>query len=96
MTRAADPRWVYNGGMPKMQVYLPNDLYDAVKQLGLPASSLLQNAVRAEVARRAAIVDAWAYVEEVEAESAPSPSEIEEARAWAHRVVHGSGDGASR
>jgi len=31
-----------------MQVYLPDDLYRAVKDLGLPASELLQAAVRAE------------------------------------------------
>ena len=37
--------------MPRMQVYLPDDLYDLVKARGLPASELLQKAVRAEVRR---------------------------------------------
>jgi hypothetical protein len=40
-----------------MQVYLPEDLYAAVKERGLPASELLQNAVRAEL-RREAILEA--------------------------------------
>jgi hypothetical protein len=38
--------------MPRMQVYLPDDLYRLVKKRRLPASELLQNAVRAEVRRR--------------------------------------------
>jgi len=38
--------------MPRMQVYLPTDLYEMVKERRLPASELLQEAVRAEVRRR--------------------------------------------
>jgi len=38
--------------MPRMQVYLPDELYRLVKKRRLPASELLQNAVRAEVRRR--------------------------------------------
>jgi post-segregation antitoxin (ccd killing protein) len=38
--------------MPRMQVYLPDDLYRLVKKRRLPASELLQSAVRAEVRRR--------------------------------------------
>lgn len=34
-----------------MQIYLPDDLYGLVKARGLPASELLQKAVRAEVRR---------------------------------------------
>jgi post-segregation antitoxin (ccd killing protein) len=34
-----------------MQVYLPDELYQQVKSRGLPASELLQDAVRAEVTR---------------------------------------------
>ena len=37
--------------MPRIQVYLPDDLHRAVKERGLPASELLQEAVRAEVRR---------------------------------------------
>ena len=38
--------------MPRIQVYLPDDLYTAVKARGLPASELLQKAVRAELRRQ--------------------------------------------
>ena len=38
-----------------MQVYLPDDLYEALKRRGLPASELLQVAVRAELERREAL-----------------------------------------
>jgi len=37
--------------MPRMQVYLPDELYDLVKTRRLPASELLQGAVRAELRR---------------------------------------------
>jgi len=40
-----------------MQVYLPDELYEAVKDRGLPASELLQEAVRVEV-RRQELLDA--------------------------------------
>jgi len=38
--------------MPRIQVYLPDDLYQQVKERGLPASELLQEAVRAELRRQ--------------------------------------------
>ena len=37
-----------------MQVYLPDDLYELVKARGLPASELLQKAVRAELSTSSA------------------------------------------
>ena len=46
-----------------MQVYLPDDLYEAVKRYKLPASRLLQEAVRANLCRRAAIEEANRYAE---------------------------------
>jgi hypothetical protein len=38
--------------MPRMQVYLPDELYKAVKDHKLPASELLQEAVEAELRRQ--------------------------------------------
>lgn len=38
--------------MPRMQIYLPDDLYEAVKEGRLSASELLQEAVRTELRRR--------------------------------------------
>lgn len=40
------------GCMPRMQVYLPQDLYAELKAEELPASELLQEAVRVEIKRR--------------------------------------------
>jgi post-segregation antitoxin (ccd killing protein) len=45
-----------------MQVYLPDDLYQAVKDRALPASELLQEAVRRELHRRTLLDLADAYV----------------------------------
>ncbi len=79
---------MHNGRMPKVQVYLPKDFHAAVKELDLPASRLLQDAVRTEVERRALVADAWAYVEEVEStHGAPCDAEITEAREWASRIL---------
>lgn len=41
--------------MPRLQVYLPEELYDELKKRDLPASELLQEAVRAELERRSAL-----------------------------------------
>lgn len=54
--------------MPRMQVYLPDDLYDLVKKRRLPASELLQGAVRAEVRRRRLLAEGDKYVAELIAE----------------------------
>ena len=54
--------------MPRMQVYLPDDLYRLVKKGRLPASELLQDAVRAEVRRRALLEETEKYLAELAAE----------------------------
>ena len=54
--------------MPRVQVYLPEDLYDELKRRDLPASELLQVAVRAEVERRQALDATDDYVAELAAE----------------------------
>ncbi len=45
-----------------MQVYLPDELYEAVKEHELPASKMLQDAVRADLQRRAALDETDRYV----------------------------------
>lgn len=57
--------------MPRMQLYLPDDLYDLVKARGLPASELLQNAVRAEVRRLDLLAQTDQYVARLIAEVGP-------------------------
>lgn len=68
--------------MPRMQVYLPDALYREVKERGLPASELLQEAVAAEVRRQVLEARADEYVEELIAEVG-EPSEAAMARAGA-------------
>ena len=51
-----------------MQVYLPDDLYEELKRRDLPASELLQIAVRAELERRDVLEATDAYLAELAAE----------------------------
>ena len=73
--------------MPRVQVYLPDDLYAELKTRSLPASELLQNAVRAEVERRSAIEATDLYLAELTAEvGEPSPRDRARARAIVRRI----------
>lgn len=70
--------------MPRMQVYLPDDLHRAVKERGLPASELLQDAIRAELNRQDKISALNEYLEELKAEvGEPTPEED----AWAEDIA---------
>jgi hypothetical protein len=70
-----------------MQVYLPNELYRAVKERGLPASELLQEAVRADVRRQLLNEPAGEYLAELVAEvGEPSPRERARAEVIARRI----------
>jgi len=51
--------------MPRMQVYLPDDLYDAVKDRKLGASDLLQKAVRAELHRQEILEETDRYLSDL-------------------------------
>jgi hypothetical protein len=66
--------------MPRMQVYLPHDLYGAVKKRRLPASELLQKAVRAELRRLDLLAASDRYVAGLISEVG-RPSAREQARA---------------
>jgi hypothetical protein len=66
--------------MPRLQVYLPDDLYRAVKERGLPASELLQGAVRAELRRRQLLDETGRYLTEL-VDEVGEPSEAAVARA---------------
>ena len=65
-----------------MQVYLPDDLYQVVKARGLPASELLQRAVRAELRRLDILAETDRYIADLVAEVG-SPSADQRARAGA-------------
>jgi post-segregation antitoxin (ccd killing protein) len=73
--------------MHRMQVYLPDELYRAVKERRLPASELLQEAVAAELRRQELNEQADAYLAELIAEvGEPSPRERARAEAIARRI----------
>ena len=73
--------------MPRVQVYLPDDLYEELKRRELPASELLQIAVRAEVERREALDETDRYLTELAAEvGEPGPRQLASAAAVVHRV----------
>ena len=72
--------------MPRIQVYLPDDLYAEVKSRGLPASELLQKAVRAELRREELLQATDEYLAELVAEVG-EPTEAD--HAWARAVLDG-------
>jgi hypothetical protein len=70
-----------------MQVYLPDALYRAVKERGLPASELLQVAVQAELRRQQLNDAADTYLAELVAEvGEPSSRDVARAEAIARRI----------
>jgi len=67
-----------------MTVYLPDELYRAVKELELPASELLQDAVRRELDLEAKRAAADRLAEElVEEHGEPSARDV----AWAEALL---------
>jgi post-segregation antitoxin (ccd killing protein) len=70
-----------------MQVYLPEELYQAVKDRNLPASELLQEAVRAELHRQELLEAADQYLADLVSEvGAPSVDELSRAESIARRI----------
>jgi post-segregation antitoxin (ccd killing protein) len=73
--------------MPRLQVYLPDDLHAELKRRNLPASELLQIAVRAELERQDALDDTTAYLDELAAEvGEPTARQRNQADAVARRI----------
>lgn len=74
--------------MPRMQVYLPDDLYRLVKARRLPASELLQEAVRAEVRRLDLLAESDRYLKDLVSEvGEPTPRQRARASAVAQRIT---------
>ncbi len=70
-----------------MQVYLPDELYRAVKEQRLPASELLQEAIQAELRRLQLNEEADRYVTGLVAEVGdPSARDLARADAIARRI----------
>ena len=69
-------------------MYLPDELYALVKKRRLPASELLQDAVRAEVRRRQLLAEGDKYVAELIAEvGRPTPRQRSAASAVVKKLV---------
>jgi hypothetical protein len=74
--------------MPRMQVYLPDELYDLVKTRRLPASELLQRAVRAELRRLDLLEEGDRYLSDLVSQvGEPRAAERARARAVAGRIA---------
>lgn len=77
--------------MPRMQVYLPEQLYRAVKERALPASELLQEAVQRELRRQQLMEATDQYLVDLVGEvGEPTAEELAQAEA----VVRGIQDRA--
>lgn len=75
--------------MPRMQVYLSEELHAAVKERRLPASELLQEAVRMELRRLALLEETDRYLAElIDEVGQPTADEHARAVAIAERVEH--------
>jgi len=74
--------------MPRMQVYLPDDLYREVKERGLAASELLQEALRVEIRRCVLIEASDDYLNDLIVEvGTPDRAETARAEAIAKRLA---------
>ncbi len=74
-----------------MQVYLPDDLYKLVKTRGLPASELLQKAVRAELRRQELLAETDHYVADLVTQvGPPTAAQRTHASAVARRLARQS------
>lgn len=77
----------------RIQVYLSDDLYELVKARRLPASELLQKAVRAELRRLELLGETDCYVSDLVAEVGPPTAALRTraatvARRLARRSTH--------
>ena len=70
-----------------MQVYLSDDLYNAVKARELSPSELLQDAVRAELHRQALLEETERYLAELIGDvGEPSDEAVAQAEALSRRI----------
>ena len=72
----------YGVRMPRVNIWLPEDLHRAAKDLRLPLSELAQRAIAAEVERRRKAAALDAYLAELDQELGPATADqIAEAEA---------------
>lgn len=72
--------------MARMQVYLPEQLYQQVKASGLPVSEILQKALAAELRRQELLAETEKYLASLTAKfGEPTPAEQARADAWVRK-----------
>ena len=77
--------------MPRMQVYLPEDIYKQVKARALPVSEILQNAVKTELRRQELLAETDRYLDALIAEvGEPTPRQRGRANAKVRRIAQRS------
>lgn len=70
--------------MPRISVYLPEDLYRDAKAQKMPVSEMLQDAIRAESKRLA--FDEW-YADVIRRHGPPTPEQEAAAEEWARPII---------
>jgi len=78
----------YDVRMPRVNIWLPEDLHREAKELRLPLSELAQRAIAAELDRyrKAAALDA--YLAELDDELGPATADqVAEAKAWVDKLT---------
>jgi post-segregation antitoxin (ccd killing protein) len=74
--------------MARVNITMPDDLYDRAKNAGLNVSQVAQGAVASELARLAKIADLDAYLGELDEKLGPvSEAERADAAAWADKAL---------
>jgi DNA-binding transcriptional regulator YiaG len=74
--------------MPRMNVYLPDDLYQMVKREHLSASDILQEALRAQAAVQERLAALDEYIADLQAELGPASEEdIRQAEELTQRIL---------
>jgi post-segregation antitoxin (ccd killing protein) len=82
---------VYRMRMARVNITIPDELYEQAKRAGLNVSQAAQQAVAAELARLAKIAELDGYLAELDAELGPiSAAEHANAVAWADKALESS------
>jgi post-segregation antitoxin (ccd killing protein) len=74
--------------MARVNITMPDDLYDQAKRAGLNVSQVAQHAIASELTRLAKTAELDGYLAELDAELGPiTEAERADAAAWADRAL---------
>jgi post-segregation antitoxin (ccd killing protein) len=87
----------YNVRMPRVNIWLPEDLHRAAKELQLPISELAQHAIAMEVERHRKIAALDDYLAELYEELGPATADqVAEAETWVKKLTDPAGEDAAQ